>query len=118
VQGRLVAMDVNAARLKGLPRMAKAQGFADFVKIRSGDLRMASALPVVTRGASSQHQTTFPFEFDRVLVDAPCSGLGVLSKRADIRWRRTLADVRDLTDLQVLPRLPLRAWVLPDVAYA
>ncbi|MBI5710250.1 MAG: 16S rRNA (cytosine(967)-C(5))-methyltransferase RsmB [Candidatus Eisenbacteria bacterium] len=30
----------------------------------------------------------FPMPFDRVLVDAPCSGLGVLGRRADARWRK------------------------------
>ena len=32
---------------------------------------------------------TFPMPFDRALVDAPCSGLGVLARRADARWRKT-----------------------------
>jgi len=31
---------------------------------------------------------TFPMPFDRVLVDAPCTGLGVLARRADARWRK------------------------------
>jgi len=31
---------------------------------------------------------TFPMPFDRVLVDSPCSGLGVLARRADARWRK------------------------------
>ncbi len=31
---------------------------------------------------------TFPMPFDRALVDAPCSGLGVLARRADARWRK------------------------------
>jgi len=30
----------------------------------------------------------FPMPFDRVLVDAPCSGMGVLARRADARWRK------------------------------
>ncbi len=38
--------------------------------------------------------------FDRVLVDAPCSGLGALRRRPESRWRRTRADVRDLVPLQ------------------
>ncbi|MDZ4804477.1 MAG: 16S rRNA (cytosine(967)-C(5))-methyltransferase RsmB [Candidatus Eisenbacteria bacterium] len=37
---------------------------------------------------------------DRVLVDAPCSGLGVLAKRADARWRKTEASVRSIAVLQ------------------
>jgi 16S rRNA (cytosine967-C5)-methyltransferase len=38
--------------------------------------------------------------FDRVLVDAPCSGLGALRRRPESRWRRTPADVADLIPLQ------------------
>ena len=38
--------------------------------------------------------------FDRVLVDAPCSGLGALRRRPESRWRRTPADVADLVPLQ------------------
>ena len=37
---------------------------------------------------------------DRVLVDAPCSGLGVLAKRADARWRKTEASIRSIAVLQ------------------
>lgn len=38
--------------------------------------------------------------FDKVLLDVPCSGLGVLSKRADLRWRRTADQLEELTQLQ------------------
>jgi 16S rRNA (cytosine967-C5)-methyltransferase len=38
--------------------------------------------------------------FDRVLVDAPCSGLGALRRRPESRWRRTEADVAQLVPLQ------------------
>ncbi|KRF35971.1 RsmB/NOP family class I SAM-dependent RNA methyltransferase [Nocardioides sp. Soil805] len=38
--------------------------------------------------------------FDRVLVDAPCSGLGALRRRPESRWRRTLADLDALVPLQ------------------
>jgi len=41
-----------------------------------------------------------PGSFDRVLVDAPCSGLGVLRRRADARWRGDEADLADLALLQ------------------
>lgn len=39
-------------------------------------------------------------EADRVLVDAPCTGLGVLRRRPEIRWRRRPADVGELSRLQ------------------
>ena len=38
--------------------------------------------------------------FDRVLVDAPCSGLGVLHRRPDARWSRNTGDVDQLARLQ------------------
>ncbi len=38
--------------------------------------------------------------FDRVLVDAPCSGLGTLSKKPDIKWKRDLLDIKKLTPIQ------------------
>jgi 16S rRNA (cytosine967-C5)-methyltransferase len=41
-----------------------------------------------------------PGTFDRVLVDAPCTGLGSLRRRPEARWRRQPSDVGDLTKLQ------------------
>ena len=41
-----------------------------------------------------------PASFDHVLVDAPCSGLGVLRRRPDARWRIRSSDVDDLVRLQ------------------
>jgi 16S rRNA (cytosine967-C5)-methyltransferase len=41
-----------------------------------------------------------PGAFDRVLVDAPCSGLGVLRRRADARWRKTPALFEEVVPLQ------------------
>jgi 16S rRNA (cytosine967-C5)-methyltransferase len=44
-------------------------------------------------GASSE-------KFDAILIDAPCTGLGALRRRPEVRWRRTLQDLRALTQLQ------------------
>lgn len=41
-----------------------------------------------------------PGRFDRVLVDAPCTGLGALRRRPEARWRRTPSDIPPLTALQ------------------
>ena len=38
--------------------------------------------------------------FDRVLVDAPCTGLGALRRRPESRWRRTPRDLAELWPLQ------------------
>jgi 16S rRNA (cytosine967-C5)-methyltransferase len=41
-----------------------------------------------------------PQTYDRVLVDAPCTGLGALRRRPEARWRRTTADLVELSGLQ------------------
>lgn len=44
--------------------------------------------------------TDEPNTYDRVLVDAPCTGLGALRRRPDARWRRSPADLTELSPLQ------------------
>jgi 16S rRNA (cytosine967-C5)-methyltransferase len=41
-----------------------------------------------------------PASFDRILVDAPCTGLGALRRRPESRWRKSLDDLPDLVALQ------------------
>ncbi|WP_460719372.1 RsmB/NOP family class I SAM-dependent RNA methyltransferase [Nocardia heshunensis] len=48
--------------------------------------------------------------FDRILVDAPCTGLGALRRRPEARWRRQPSDVRELVALQ--RELLTAAWDL------
>jgi 16S rRNA (cytosine967-C5)-methyltransferase len=50
--------------------------------------------------ADARYPPLRPGTFDRVLVDAPCSGLGVLRRRPDARWRIQPADVARLAALQ------------------
>jgi len=38
--------------------------------------------------------------FDRILLDAPCTGIGALRRRPEVRWRRKLQDLKNLTQLQ------------------
>ena len=60
--------------------------------------RLIRGVPVVVADATAP---PFPTStFDKVLVDAPCSGLGGLRRRADARWRITDADISELADLQ------------------
>lgn len=51
----------------------------------------------VTDGRSGPWE---PGSFDRVLLDAPCTGLGALRRRPEVRWRRTPEDVAPLAALQ------------------
>jgi len=43
---------------------------------------------------------SFGETFDRILIDAPCSGLGALRRRPEARWRRSLNDLKELLPLQ------------------
>ncbi|HEY3811510.1 MAG TPA: transcription antitermination factor NusB [Acidimicrobiales bacterium] len=70
-------------------------------------LGTSSVVTVVADGTSPPWPAG---SFDRVLVDAPCSGLGALRRRPDARWRVQPADVARLADLQrrlVAAALPL-----------
>ncbi|MDT7857073.1 transcription antitermination factor NusB [Rubrivirga sp. S365] len=82
--GRLVALDVSEAKTALVAEAARAQGVADLVETVVADLTAWAP----------------PRPFDRVLLDAPCSGTGVLAKRADLRWNRSPEDLRELAALQ------------------
>ena len=83
----LVANEVAPHRAD-LVRQALAAVPADAWTVRAGDGRTIADAP---EAASA---------FDRVLVDAPCTGLGALRRRPESRWRRTPADLAELTGLQ------------------
>ena len=83
--GKATAMTVNGATVVA----------ADLQLHRA---RLIRAVPVVVADATQP-----PFasgRFDRVLLDAPCSGLGALRRRADARWRIDEADIVSLSALQ------------------
>jgi 16S rRNA (cytosine967-C5)-methyltransferase len=50
---------------------------------------------------------------DRVLVDAPCSGLGTLHRHPDIRWRQTPNKLQELATLQQELLASAATWVKP-----
>jgi 16S rRNA (cytosine967-C5)-methyltransferase len=85
-EGRVLAFDVHSARANLVREAAAAHGLSS-VEVEAADLRDLAAQPDPPLG-------------DRVLLDAPCSGLGVLAKRADLRWRRTPEEIDELMDLQ------------------
>lgn len=69
-------------------------------RVMADNARRLGAGNVATVVADGIRPPFRPFTFDRVLVDAPCSGLGVLRRRADARWRVQPDDVTRLADLQ------------------
>ncbi len=66
--------------------------------------RAVAGLPATVLHADGrsvgQHPALPEGEFDRVLIDAPCTGLGALRRRPEARWRRQESDLTDLLALQ------------------
>ena len=83
--GRILAIDVNAGRLALVERTSR----------RLGNKIIETIAMDATLASSSINE-----RFDRVLVDAPCTGLGTLSRRPDARWRKSPGDVEELSRLQ------------------
>jgi 16S rRNA (cytosine967-C5)-methyltransferase len=82
--GLVVAADVDAGRLRLVERAARR-------------LRLSTVRPL---RADGRHLPVRPASFAAVLVDAPCSGLGVLRRRAEARWRVRPDAVAELAALQ------------------
>jgi 16S rRNA (cytosine967-C5)-methyltransferase len=62
--------------------------------------RLRASIVSVVLGDAAEPQPERAEPFDRVLVDPPCSGLGTLQSRPDLRWRVTPESVRELAILQ------------------
>lgn len=60
-----------------------------------------SAIETIRVGDARDLADLEPGSFDRVLLDAPCSGLGALRRRPESRWRRQPSDIATLRQLQV-----------------
>jgi 16S rRNA (cytosine967-C5)-methyltransferase len=57
-------------------------------------------VPEVVEGDGIRFAAETPATFDRILLDAPCTGLGALRRRPEARWRKQESDVRDLAAVQ------------------
>ncbi len=90
----------------GPPDVAPAAGGVRMVAVevaahRARLVQSATAgLPVTVVGADGTVPAWRAGAFDRVLVDAPCTGLGALRRRPEARWRRRPEDVGELAELQ------------------
>ncbi len=85
--GRLYAFDVSEKRLHNLGQRLKRSG-------------LSNLNAQVISSENDQKLKRLNGKFDRVLVDAPCSGLGTLRRNPDIKWRQTPQDVLELTQKQ------------------
>ena len=81
-EGSILAVDISSERLDKLAESALSY-HAENIRVRRADVT----------------ELTLP-EADGVLLDAPCTGTGVLSKRADLRWRRDEEGLKNAVELQ------------------
>ena len=96
-QGEIMAVDTNARGINRLRGMALRLGL--------------SILHPVLADATTWNPPAVLF--DRILLDAPCSGLGTLRQHPEIKWRRTPSDVSALAALQRTLLWRAAAWLRP-----
>ncbi len=83
--GRIDAWDIHEHRLKLLKATSEKLGISTITT------RVADA---------SEYHTQLYEKYDRVLLDVPCSGLGVIRKKPDIKWQRKPEDIESLVETQ------------------
>ncbi|HYS44333.1 MAG TPA: methyltransferase domain-containing protein, partial [Geobacteraceae bacterium] len=84
--GRITACDVEAKKLRFIAESSARLGI--------------SIVETMTLDASQPRQTLGERRFDRILVDAPCSGLGVIRRNPEGKWWKSVYDVARLAALQ------------------
>jgi len=80
---KVFGFDINEKRLEKQKKSLKRQ------KIKNYESSMKDAL-----------ESEFPYS-DKILLDVPCSGTGVMSRRADLRWNRSREDLVELNKIQI-----------------
>lgn len=96
--GQVTALDLHPHKVKLIAQNAARLGLADRVSARAMDARAVA-------------EQFAPESFDAVLVDAPCSGLGLMRRKPEIRYEKQPADLTHLHDIQ----LAILAGVAPVV---
>ncbi len=85
-KGKIIAMDTHEWKLKELRRRAVKANIEN-IEVRTID--------------TSKAYKRLKGKADRVLLDAPCSGLGTLRRNPDIKWKLSLLDLKRLKELQI-----------------
>lgn len=85
--GRLYAFDISEKRLKNLAPRVKRSGLSNVYSIAIGS-------------EHDERVARLNGKVDRVLVDAPCSGLGTLRRNPDLKFRHSIDDVQTLNETQ------------------
>lgn len=90
-EGQIVAVEKYLSRLEVMGKNLERLGVKNVKKLHDD----------ICQPGSKELKETLVGKADKILVDAPCSGLGVLSKKPDIKWKRVLEDICNLQKLQV-----------------
>ncbi len=86
--GNVVALDIHENKLKLVKNAAKRLHVSDKVKTKALDARKAK-------------EYFAKEQFDKILVDAPCSGLGLIRRKPEIRYEKSLNDIKNLAKIQL-----------------
>ncbi|MEK9866436.1 MAG: RsmB/NOP family class I SAM-dependent RNA methyltransferase [Betaproteobacteria bacterium] len=86
--GRLYAFDISAKRLERFKPRLKRSG-------------LSNVHPQLIGSAKDPRLQRLHGKIDRVLIDAPCTGLGTLRRNPDIKWRQKKEDLAALCDTQL-----------------
>ena len=90
-EGQIIAVEKYLSRLEVMGKNLLRLGVKNVKKIHDD----------ICEPRSSELKEAFIGKADKILVDAPCSGLGVLSKKPDIKWKREPDDIIELHKLQI-----------------
>lgn len=84
-EGKIIAWDIYEERIKQVRKNAKRLG----ISIIETQVNDATAF-----------KEEFKNKFDKILLDVPCLGLGVIRRKPDIKWNRKEEDVIEISDIQ------------------
>ena len=84
-EGEVLSFDIHAHKTKLIDASAKRLGI-DIIKTAQHD--------------GTQFMSEYEEKADYVMLDAPCSGLGVIHKKPDIKWTRRESDIKELSKIQ------------------
>ncbi|HFU4222737.1 TPA: 16S rRNA (cytosine(967)-C(5))-methyltransferase RsmB [Streptococcus suis] len=86
--GKILALDLYEHKLALIEENAQRLGLADKIETKRLD-------------ASRVHEEFGPDTFDKILVDAPCSGMGLIRRKPDIRYNKAAMDFDSLKAIQL-----------------
>lgn len=84
--GKVIANDIHPHKAKLIEDQAKRLGLSNVDTLSEDAAKLAERFPAES--------------FDRVLLDAPCSGLGVIRRKPDLKWAKTPEDISEIRGIQ------------------